>query len=99
MEEAGVPCAPVRTLKEVCQDPQSAVREMFPILRHATAGEIAVTGVPVKMSESPGRVRYASPVLGQHTRAVLHSLLCLDSATLDRLTAEGVIVQAPRYAG
>jgi CoA:oxalate CoA-transferase len=91
---AGVPCAPVQTLDEVCADPQAAAREMFPAVNHPAAGPMPVTGAPIKMSETPGRVRFAAPLLGQHTRAILHSLLCLDEATLDRLEAEGVIVQA-----
>lgn len=94
LSEAGVPCAPVRTLDEVCEDPQSEVREMFPAVEHPSAGRASVTGVPVKMSETPGRVRFAAPLLGQHTRAVLRSLLCLDEATLDALAAEQVIFQA-----
>ncbi len=90
----GVPCTPVRTLDEVVADPQAAVRGMFPVLRHPTAGEAQVTGVPVKLSATPGRTRFASPLLGQHTRAVLRSLLCLDEKTLDRLKEEKIIVCA-----
>jgi crotonobetainyl-CoA:carnitine CoA-transferase CaiB-like acyl-CoA transferase len=92
LDEAGVPCTPVRTLEEVCADPQSEARDLFPTLPHPTAGPARVTGTPVKMSGTPGRTRYAAPLLGQHTRAVLHSLLCLDKATLDRLAAEKIIV-------
>lgn len=91
---AGVPCAPVRTLEEVYRDPQCEVREMFPVLPHA-AGASPVTGLPIKMSETPGRVRFAAPLLGQHTRAVLHSLLCLDPATLDALVRDQVIFEPP----
>lgn len=92
LDAAGVPCTPVRTLEEVCADPQSEARGLFPTLPHPTAGSSRVTGTPVKMSDTPGRTRYAAPLLGQHTRAVLHSLLCLDKATLDRLAAEKIIV-------
>jgi CoA:oxalate CoA-transferase len=94
LEQAGVPCTPVRTLEEVYQDAHATVREMFPVLPHPTAGPVPVTGLPLKMSATPGRVRFPAPVLGQHTRAVLHSLLCLDAATLDRLAAERIIFQA-----
>lgn len=92
LDRAGVPCAAVRTLEEVYADPQCAVRELFPTVSHSTAGPVSVTGAPIKMSETPGRVRFPAPLLGQHTRAVLHSLLCLDEATLDALAAEGIIV-------
>jgi crotonobetainyl-CoA:carnitine CoA-transferase CaiB-like acyl-CoA transferase len=94
LESQGVPCTPVRTLDEVCADPQAVGREMFPALAHPTAGRSQVTGVPVKMSATPGRTRFASPLLGQHTRPVLRSLLCLEEAALDRLEAERIIVCA-----
>ena len=91
LSRAGVPCSLVRNFDEVRADPQSAVRQLFPALEHPLAGEVCVTGLPVKLSDSPGRMRFAAPTLGQHTRAVLHSLLCLNRAELDRLEAAGVI--------
>ncbi len=94
LNQAGVPCAPVRTLDEVYHDPQASVRQMFPQLRHPTAGASPVTGSPVKMSATPGRARWAAPLVGQHTRAVLRSLLCLEETILDQLERDGVIAQA-----
>jgi len=58
-------------------------------LQHPTAGDIRVTGVPVRLSDTPGAVRSAPPRLGEHTRAVLAEVLGLDGAAIDRLVAEG----------
>lgn len=91
LSRAGVPCSPVRTFEEVRADPQAIVRQMFPVLTQSSAGNVTVTGLPVKLSATPGRIRFAAPGRGQHTRAVLRSLLCLDEAALDRLESEGVI--------
>jgi formyl-CoA transferase/CoA:oxalate CoA-transferase len=85
---AGVPCTPVRTIGEVAEDPQAAVREMFP-----TVGPLPVTGVPVKLSATPGSVGDIAPKLGEHTRAALAVLLDLDETQLDRLARDGVILQ------
>jgi crotonobetainyl-CoA:carnitine CoA-transferase CaiB-like acyl-CoA transferase len=41
---------------------------------HATAGDLTLLGVPIKLSETPGGVRTAPPTLGQHTKAVLEEL-------------------------
>jgi crotonobetainyl-CoA:carnitine CoA-transferase CaiB-like acyl-CoA transferase len=60
-------------------------------LEHPTAGPIRVTGVPVRLSETPGAVRTAPPRIGEHTRALLGELLALDEKELDRLAAAGVI--------
>ena len=55
-------------------DPQVLHRKMVQTLDHSTAGKIKVTGVPIKLSETPGEVLTAPPVLGQHTKDILHDL-------------------------
>ena len=71
---AGVPCGAVREIPEVLSDPQLAAREMIVSLQHQTAGTVRVLGVPPKLSETPGRVRTAPPLLGEHTDAILREL-------------------------
>jgi crotonobetainyl-CoA:carnitine CoA-transferase CaiB-like acyl-CoA transferase len=68
---AGVPCGSVRDVAEVLNDPQIEAREMVREIEHAVAGAIRVTGVPIKLSATPGGVRAAPPVLGEHTDAIL----------------------------
>jgi crotonobetainyl-CoA:carnitine CoA-transferase CaiB-like acyl-CoA transferase len=88
--EAGVPCGAVRSLDEVFQDPQTAAREMMLSVPHATLGAVRVTGVPVKLSGTPGSVRTGPPTLGQHTAAVLTEL-GYDAAAIDALHASGAV--------
>jgi crotonobetainyl-CoA:carnitine CoA-transferase CaiB-like acyl-CoA transferase len=47
---------------------------MLTQLTHAAAGDITVLGVPVKLSDTPGGVRSAPPILGEHTDRVLAEL-------------------------
>jgi crotonobetainyl-CoA:carnitine CoA-transferase CaiB-like acyl-CoA transferase len=72
--EHGVPSGGVRTVDEVFADPQTIAREMVASVAHATLGDVKVTGVPVKLSGTPGSVRTAPPTLGQHTAAILAEL-------------------------
>jgi crotonobetainyl-CoA:carnitine CoA-transferase CaiB-like acyl-CoA transferase len=88
--EAGVPCGAVRTVEEVFQDPQTLAREMVQSVPHATLGSVKVTGVPVKLSATPGSVRTGPPTLGQHTAAVLTEL-GYDAAAIDALRASGAV--------
>ncbi len=88
--EAGVPCGAVRSVDEVFQDPQTAAREMMLSVPHATLGSVRVTGVPVKLSGTPGSVRTGPPTLGQHTAAVLTEL-GYDAAAIDALHASGAV--------
>jgi formyl-CoA transferase/CoA:oxalate CoA-transferase len=89
---AGIPCSPVRTFAEVADDPQAALREMFPTIDCPQA--VRVTGTPVKLSANPGHVGAPAPELGQHTRLALSKVLGLDPVTLDELERAGVIFAA-----
>ena len=93
LQSAGVPCSLVRDFREVAEHPQSAVREMFPVIDHPTAGRHRVTGTPVKLSETPGHPASPAPLLGEHTRGTLRELLALDESTLDDLAARRVVFE------
>ncbi|MBM3449976.1 MAG: CoA transferase [Armatimonadetes bacterium] len=90
LEEAAVPNGPIYRMSDIFADPQSIHREMKVTLPHATAGKVTVTGVPVKLSETPGAVRLAAPALGQHTEEILGEL-GYDAAGISRLRADGAI--------
>jgi formyl-CoA transferase/CoA:oxalate CoA-transferase len=70
----GIPCTVVRNLKEVVDDEQTAARNMTPVVDHAVAGPIRVLGVPVQLSETPGRITRAAPLLGADTETVMREL-------------------------
>ncbi|MBI2864405.1 MAG: CoA transferase [Chloroflexi bacterium] len=69
-----VPCAPVKQLDELFDDPQVRHNEMVVEYEHPDAGKMWQMGVPIKLSETPGRVFGPPPVLGQHTVEVLAEL-------------------------
>lgn len=89
LNTAGVPCSPVRTIAEVVDDPQSGVRGMFPQLEDVERS--FVTGLPVKLSATPGQVGSGPPEIGQHSRDILAELLNLNLSKLDALESAGVI--------
>jgi crotonobetainyl-CoA:carnitine CoA-transferase CaiB-like acyl-CoA transferase len=43
-----------------------------------------------RLAATPGALTDPAPLLGQHTREVLHEVLGLDDDRLDALAAEGV---------
>jgi formyl-CoA transferase/CoA:oxalate CoA-transferase len=96
LNAAGIPCSPVSNFGEVAADPQTAIRQMFPTIDCPQAGPHRVTGVPVKLSETPGRIGAPAPELGEHTGEVLSDLLGLDAGEVERLVETGVV---PRGRG
>jgi crotonobetainyl-CoA:carnitine CoA-transferase CaiB-like acyl-CoA transferase len=90
LEEAGVPAGPVLDVAQMHADPQALAREMIVETTHPVAGRVASLGLPIKFSETPGAVRRAAPVLGQHTREVLRELGFSD-AEADEMAAQGAV--------
>jgi len=90
LDEAGVPAGPVLDVGQMHADPQALAREMIVETKHLTAGQVASIGLPIKFSETPGSVRRAAPVLGQHTREVLREYGFSD-AEVDEMAALGAI--------
>jgi crotonobetainyl-CoA:carnitine CoA-transferase CaiB-like acyl-CoA transferase len=91
LASAGVPAAPVNNVAEMIADPQVQAREMFVELDHPTYGPITTTGTPLKLSETPGRVRWLAPEPGAHNEDVFVGLLGYSRDDLARWRAEGVI--------
>jgi len=86
---AGIPCGPILDVAQALAHPQVRARGMVVPLQHPSAGDIRVTGVPIRLSDTPGAVRTPPPRLGEHTRAVLAEVLGLDGAAVDALVGEG----------
>jgi formyl-CoA transferase len=71
---AGVPAGPIQTYAEVFDDPHTIARRMVEEIEHPVEGRVRTLGFPLKMSETPPRVRRAPPRLGEHTQEVLREL-------------------------
>jgi crotonobetainyl-CoA:carnitine CoA-transferase CaiB-like acyl-CoA transferase len=74
LQAAGIPAAPVLTHDQVFTHPQTVARDMVVEVEHAKAGRSRTLGVAVKLSDTPGAVRRAAPVLGQHSDEVFAEL-------------------------
>ncbi len=91
LSTGGVPAAPVNNVAEMIADPQVQAREMFVELEHRVHGPVKITGTPLKMSETPGRVRSLAPDPGEHNEDVFVGLLGYSKDDLARWREEGVI--------
>jgi crotonobetainyl-CoA:carnitine CoA-transferase CaiB-like acyl-CoA transferase len=73
LERDGIPAAPINNLEQIVNDPHIAVaREMIQKIVHPIAGEVKITGNPIKMSETNPKVYASSPLLGEHTDYVIN---------------------------
>ena len=74
INRAGVPCGPVLDLGQVFSDPQVLARGMLQALPHPQVGTFQTTGLPVKLSETPGRIARRPPLHGEHSDEILEEL-------------------------
>ena len=90
LEKAGVPAGPIYNLAQVYEDPHVRARDMVVELEHPVAGPVRHIGIPVKLSDTPGRLTRPAPTLGQHTDEVLE-WLGLEKPAIARLRESGIV--------
>jgi crotonobetainyl-CoA:carnitine CoA-transferase CaiB-like acyl-CoA transferase len=91
LSRAGVPAAPVNNVAEMVADPQVQARDMFVELDHPTYGPVKITGTPLKLSETPGRIERLAPLPGEHNTEIFIDLLGYSPADLLQWQADEVI--------
>jgi CoA:oxalate CoA-transferase len=74
LNAAGVPSGPVNGVAAVFEDPQVLAQEMVLDVEHPGFGVVRMLGFPVKLSETPCRVRRTAPGLGEHSGEILAEL-------------------------
>ncbi len=57
----------------------------------AVDASVKVIANPVRLSETPADYRITAPMLGEHTEAVLESVLGMNQTDIDALRKAGVI--------
>ena len=91
LNEAHVPCAPVKTAREVASDPHLEARGFWVDIDHPRRGKTRVPISPIRLhAAGKSQIRRPAPTLGQDTDAVLSELLGLKADELARLRADKV---------
>lgn len=90
LEEAGIPFGPVNTVAQAIEEPQYKARGM--VAEVISAGEqILVPGMVLNFSKTPGSIRSAAPLVGEHTRQVLIELCGLSGGEVAELVASRLV--------
>jgi CoA:oxalate CoA-transferase len=91
LDDEGIPNGPINTIDKVVNNIQVLARDMIVEVYHPVAKNIKMPGIPIKLSETPGSIRYPPPTLGQHTREILKEYLGFDDKAIDKLAEEGAV--------
>ena len=89
--EAGLSSAPVQDCADVANDPQVIANEYITEIDDPVHGKLKVPGIPVKLSETPGKVVGTAPELGQHTEEILKNVLGYTEEHIASLRDKGVL--------
>jgi formyl-CoA transferase len=89
-----VPCAPVRELQEVVEDPHLHETRMLRWIEHPELGRVLVHDSPIVFADRPRGELAPSPALGRDTREVLADVLGMDASRIDSLAAQGAFAGA-----
>lgn len=91
LTDAGVPVGAVNKIDQVVEHPQVKARGAIVEQDHPRAGRVPMTGVPFRLSETPGAIRSPSPSLGEHSAEVLQELLGMPAEQVDALIDRGIV--------
>jgi crotonobetainyl-CoA:carnitine CoA-transferase CaiB-like acyl-CoA transferase len=87
---ADVPCGPITDVLTAFQSPESRARSMLVEVEHPALGVLRQVGIPIEFGSTPGAVRTAPPLLGEHSDEVLADL-GFGPEEIAGLHAEGVV--------
>jgi succinyl-CoA---D-citramalate CoA-transferase len=91
LKEAGVPAGKVFTAKDMVEDPHYAARENVVTVEDPEMGPFPMQNVVPRLNETPGKVRWTGPTLGQHNDEVYGEVLGLSEEEREALRERGVI--------
>ena len=95
LQQVGVPAAPVLANWEMVSNPHFHARNFYIPMEHPEMGVFPYPGMPWKLPETPGAVRVASPLYGEHNSDVFRGLLKLSEKELAPLYALRTIANRP----
>jgi len=91
MREASVPAGKLFTAKDMVEDPHYEARENVVTVEDPEIGPFPMQNVVPRLTETPGKVRWAGPALGQHNDEVYGELLKLSEEEQTGLRERGVV--------
>jgi crotonobetainyl-CoA:carnitine CoA-transferase CaiB-like acyl-CoA transferase len=91
LQSVGVEAVPVQDFGDAYADPQLAFRGHFVALEHPILGDGRYERNGFRLSNAASGYDRPAPTLGQDNEWVLHDLLGLDTAEIERLSAAGAL--------
>ena len=94
LDDAGVPCAPVLTRKQMITHPQVEASGTVVEYDHPNAGRLRQARPAARFEGTPIGIRHGAPVLGEHTHDILGEV-GYSTAEIEAMVEDGVLIAQP----
>jgi crotonobetainyl-CoA:carnitine CoA-transferase CaiB-like acyl-CoA transferase len=91
LQSVGVAAMPSLSAEEILSDPHIKARDKILEIEHPVMGKKKVINPPWKFSETPSRIRRASPLVGEQNEEVFRDLLVISKEEIGKLVIEKII--------
>jgi len=91
LQGVGVAAIPSFSAEEILSDPHIKARGVITEVQHPVMGKKVVINPSWKLSETPARIKQASPILGEHNAEVFGGLLGMSEEEIKKLEDEKII--------
>lgn len=93
MEAAHIPCGPYLELDEVSKDPHVQATDMieYSDLEEEGLEKVPISGIPHRLSKTPGKVVTRAPRVGEHNMEIYKDLLGYSDEKIAELTSKKTI--------
>ena len=99
LQEAGIPAGVAQNAEDLLhRDPQLEARNFFEEIEHVKKGPVTATGIPLGLTETPGRSGSAGAAMGQDNDHVFGNLLGMTAEEIRECTEAGAIEAPDREA-
>ena len=91
LEQHAVPAGRIYRAPDMLADEHFIARESIVDVAHPKYDSLKMQNVFPRLSLTPGKIKWAGPVLGQHNEEIYQKLLHYSAAELERLKRDGII--------
>ena len=91
LQTSGVSAYPVQNCVDLHQDENLEAFEFWHWLEHKEMGPAPYEGLQHRLSRTPGELRSAAPILGEHNEEVFSGMLGMSAAEIEQLKKNQII--------
>ncbi|MER2260512.1 MAG: CoA transferase [Psychrobacillus sp.] len=91
LDDASVPVGPIYGIKEIIEDEQYIARDMLQKVEIQNGAKVLMPGIVPKLSETPGKIEWSGPRLGEHNEEIYTKFLNMSVEEFKTFKEKGVI--------